>query len=42
MNNGGIVMVEVTKTALSVITKEVQDIFDQGKKPFIRITMGIG
>jgi hypothetical protein len=35
-------MVKITQAALLTITKEVQDIIDEGKKPMIRLTMGIG
>jgi hypothetical protein len=36
------VLVKVTQAAISAITKEVQDLISEGKKPFIRLTMGIG
>ena len=39
---GVVKMVKVTHAAISVITSEVQDIIDEGKKPFIRFSMGIG
>ncbi len=35
-------MVKVTHTAISAITSEVQDIINEGKKPLIRLSMGIG
>lgn len=35
-------MVKVTPAAISAITKEIQDIIDEGKKPMIRLSMGIG
>ncbi len=35
-------MVKFTHAALSVITNEVQDLINEGKKPQIRLSMGIG
>lgn len=35
-------MIKVTDLAIKKLTKEVQDIIDAGKKPFIRLAMGIG
>jgi len=35
-------MVQVTQAALERIKSEVQDIIDEGKKPFVRLAMGIG
>ncbi len=35
-------MVKVTAAAMNQITKEVKDLLDEGKKPFIRLAMGIG
>lgn len=35
-------MVKVTHAALSAIKSEVQDVIDEGKKPLIRFSMGIG
>lgn len=35
-------MVKVTEAAIAIIKKEVHDIISEGKKPFIRLTMGIG
>ena len=35
-------MVKLTQAAFSQIIQEVQDVIDEGKKPFIRLTMGIG
>lgn len=35
-------MVKVTEAAIAVITNEVKDIMNEGEKPFIRLTMGIG
>jgi hypothetical protein len=35
-------MVKVTEAAIAVITKEVKDMMNEGNKPFIRLTMGIG
>jgi hypothetical protein len=42
MNNGGMNMVQVTHAAIAKITEEVQDIINEGKKPKIRLAMGIG
>lgn len=39
---GGEHMVQVTKAALTAITNEVKDLLDEGKKPLIRLSMGIG
>lgn len=35
-------MIKITQAAISTITKEVQDIINEGKKPMIRLSMGIG
>jgi hypothetical protein len=35
-------MVKVTHAAIDKIKSEVQDVINDGKKPFIRLTMGIG
>ncbi|MDQ1002859.1 hypothetical protein QFZ28_003259 [Neobacillus niacini] len=35
-------MVKVTQAAIVKITKEVQNLIDEGKNPFIRLSMGIG
>jgi hypothetical protein len=35
-------VVKITQAALSQIESEVQDVIDEGKKPKIRLTMGIG
>jgi hypothetical protein len=35
-------MLKVTPAAITAITKEVQDVIDEGKKPLIRLSMGIG
>jgi Fe-S cluster assembly iron-binding protein IscA len=35
-------MVKVTKSAIDVIKSEVKDEINEGKKPFIRLAMGIG
>lgn len=35
-------MLKVTHAAISAITNEVQDVIDEGKKPLIRLSMGIG
>lgn len=35
-------MVKVTHAAITKIMKEVQDLIDEGKKPIIRLSMGIG
>lgn len=35
-------MVKITEAAIKKITKEVKDIINEGKQPFIRLTMGIG
>jgi hypothetical protein len=42
LTNGGIVLVKVTESAISAIKKEVQDLLNEGQKPLIRLTMGIG
>jgi hypothetical protein len=39
---GGDKMVKVTQAAISAITSEVQDVIDNGNKPLIRFSMGIG
>ncbi|MBP2242830.1 hypothetical protein J2Z40_003411 [Cytobacillus eiseniae] len=35
-------MVKVTHAAISAIKSEVQDVINEGKKPLIRFSMGIG
>ncbi|MDR6123338.1 hypothetical protein QFZ87_002935 [Bacillus sp. SLBN-46] len=35
-------MVQITQAAITAITNEVQDILNDGKKPLIRLSMGIG
>jgi len=35
-------VVKITQAALSQIASEVQAVIDEGKKPMIRLTMGIG
>lgn len=35
-------MVKVTHAAIIKITNEVQDVINEGKKPLIRLSMGIG
>jgi hypothetical protein len=35
-------MVKITHAAISKITEEVRDIIEEGKKPLIRLSMGIG
>lgn len=35
-------MVKITQAAIDKIKKEVQDVIDEGKTPFIRLSMGIG
>ncbi len=35
-------MVKVTQAAIAKIKSEVQDVIDKGKKPIIRLSMGIG
>jgi hypothetical protein len=35
-------MVKITHAAIVKIKQEVQDVIDEGKKPFIRLAMGIG
>lgn len=39
---GGNVMVKVTQAAISIIKEEIQDVINEGKKPLIRLSMGIG
>ena len=39
---GGNKMVKVTHAAISAIISEVQDVIDNGNKPLIRFSMGIG
>jgi hypothetical protein len=39
---GVIEMVKVTHSAITTIKEEVQDVIAEGKKPFIRLAMGIG
>ncbi len=35
-------MVKITQAAISIITEEIQDVINEGKTPFIRLSMGIG
>lgn len=35
-------MLQITHAAISVIKNEVKDVIEEGKKPFIRLEMGIG
>ena len=35
-------MVKITQPALDVIKTEVKDELNEGKQPFIRLSMGIG
>lgn len=35
-------MLKITHAAIAAITNEVQNLIDEGKKPFIRLSMGIG
>jgi hypothetical protein len=35
-------LVKVTEAAISTIKKEVSDLIENGNKPFIRLSMGIG
>ncbi len=35
-------MVKVTQAAIDVIRSQVKDVIESGKKPFIRLEMGIG
>lgn len=35
-------MVKITHAAIAELTKEVQNLIDEGKKPLIRLSMGIG
>jgi hypothetical protein len=35
-------MVQITQAAITAITNEVQDLLNDGKKPLIRLSMGIG
>jgi hypothetical protein len=35
-------MVKITHAAILKITEEVRDIIEEGKKPLIRLSMGIG
>lgn len=35
-------MVKITHAAIVKITNEVKDVIDEGKKPLIRLAMGIG
>lgn len=35
-------MVQITQAAITAITSEVKDLLDEGKKPLIRLSMGIG
>lgn len=35
-------MVKITQAAINAIKEEVQDIINEGNKPMIRMSMGIG
>lgn len=35
-------MIKVTPAAIFAITKEIKTFIDEGKKPLIRLSMGIG
>lgn len=35
-------MVKITQAAINVMTNEVKDLIEEGKQPFIRLSMGIG
>ena len=35
-------MVKITQAAINEITNEVKDLIQEGKKPLIRLSMGIG
>jgi hypothetical protein len=35
-------MVKVTQAAISEISKEVKNLISEGRKPLIRLSMGIG
>lgn len=35
-------MVKITEAAVSVIKQEVQELINEGKKPLVRLSMGIG
>lgn len=35
-------MVKITQAALTVITEEVKEIIEDGNKPIVRLSMGIG
>jgi hypothetical protein len=35
-------MVRITHAAIAAITKEIQDFINEGNKPLIRLSMGIG
>jgi hypothetical protein len=35
-------MVKITHAAIAAITKEIQDLINEGNKPLIRLSMGIG
>ncbi len=35
-------MIKVTPAAISAITKEIQNLIEEDKKPLIRLSMGIG
>lgn len=35
-------MLKVTHAAITAIKSEIQDVIDEGKKPLIRFSMGIG
>lgn len=39
---GGNRLVKVTEAALEEIKREVNDVIEEGKKPLIRLSMGIG
>ncbi len=35
-------MIKITDAAITKIKKELKDVLNEGKTPFIRLTMGIG
>jgi hypothetical protein len=39
---GGNKMIKITQAAIVKINNEVQDLINEGKKPLIRLSMGIG
>jgi hypothetical protein len=42
LNKEVMILVKVTEAAISTIKKEIHDLIEKGKKPLIRLTMGIG